>query len=457
MNLPQHTHVFFIGIGGAGMSALAGMLKEKGYKVAGYDRSAGLMTRPLESLGIPIVHQEDVAAIPDGWNNPTVLVIYTPAIPTNSLLLNHFANQGNRIMKRAQLMGELLENTSVLAVAGTHGKTTTSALLIHLLNAANIPANALIGGFSVNLEGNFQSRPNATFTVAEADEFDRSFLTLKPYAAIFNSLDADHLDIYGTEEELKKNYAYFANTVKKDGFILTAPHIELDSQHPHLIPFGTPESGIYAENLQISSGSTRFTLIYEGIALGDFMLPMLGQHNVYNALAALTLCLKLGASVQNLQSGLAGFNGVLRRMQRLVNKPNIVYYDDYAHHPTEIDAAIAALRDAFPDRRILGLFQPHLFSRTRDFWTGFQTSLQHVDELILMDIYPARELPISGINSQVLSQGMTQIPVHLANHDTVLELVKQTVKSGDVVLSIGAGDIDRHCASIANHLNTLFS
>ena len=198
MNLPQHTHVFFIGIGGAGMSALAGMLKEKGYKVAGYDRSAGLMTRPLESLGIPIVHQEDVAAIPDGWNNPTVLVIYTPAIPTNSLLLNHFANQGNRIMKRAQLMGELLENTSVLAVAGTHGKTTTSALLIHLLNAANIPANALIGGFSVNLEGNFQSRPNATFTVAEADEFDRSFLTLKPYAAIFNSLDADHLDIYGT-------------------------------------------------------------------------------------------------------------------------------------------------------------------------------------------------------------------------------------------------------------------
>ena len=231
----------------------------------------------------------------------------------------------------------------------------------------------------------------------------------------------------------------------------------MDSQHPHLIPFGTPESGIYAENIQISSGSTRFTLVYEGIALGDFMLPMLGQHNVYNALAALTLCLKLGASVQNLQSGLADFTGVLRRMQRLVNKPNIVYYDDYAHHPTEIDAAIAALRDAFPDRRILGLFQPHLFSRTRDFWTGFQTSLQHVDELILMDIYPARELPISGISSQELSRGMTQIPVHLANHETLLTLVKQTVKSGDVVLSIGAGDIDRHCFSIANHLNTLFS
>lgn len=456
MNLPKHTHVFFIGIGGAGMSALAGMLKGMGFKVAGYDRSAGLMTKPLEALEIPMIHEEDVAAIPDGWNNPAVLVIYTPAIPANSLLMNHFANQGNRMMKRAQLMGELLENTPVLAVAGTHGKTTTSALLIHLMNAANIPANALIGGFSVNLNGNFQTRSNAKFTVAEADEFDRSFLTLKPYAAIFNSIDADHLDIYGSEEELKKNYTYFANTVKNDGFILTAPNIDLATQFPSVIPFGTPESGIYAENIQYALGSTHFTMVYEGIALGDFILPMLGQHNVYNALAALTLCLKLGASVYDLQSGLADFKGVLRRMQRLVNNSDIVYYDDYAHHPTEIDAAIAALREAFPDRRILGLFQPHLFSRTRDFWTGFQTSLQRVDELILMEIYPARELPISGINSEELSREMDKIPVHLANHTSLLPLVKQTVKPGDVVLSIGAGDIDRHCSSIANHLNTMF-
>jgi UDP-N-acetylmuramate--alanine ligase len=455
MNLPQHTHVFFVGIGGAGMSALAGLLHGHGLKVAGYDRSPGVMTDKLMELGIPIVFEDSIASIPPNWNTPSTLVVYTPAIPKSSILLNYFVNAANKVMKRAQLMGELLKETQVLAVAGTHGKTTTSALLIHLLNASKIPSNALIGGFSININGNFQSVPSARYTVAEADEFDRSFLTLKPFVAIFNSLDPDHLDIYGSEEELRKNYVYFAKAVRNDGFILTAPGVDLGSNHPSIVSFGLPDSPFYAKDIRSADGLTHFTLVHDQEAVADFQLPMLGRHNVNNALAALALCLNLGASLSDLKNGLSQFKGVYRRMQLLVNTTEHVYYDDYAHHPTEIDAAILALRESFPGRRLLGVFQPHLFSRTRDFWAGFQLSLAGLDELILMDIYPARETEIAGVNSQELAQGISGIKVHNASHDSVLPTLKKTLKRGDVVLTIGAGDIDRHTSEIANYLNQI--
>lgn len=437
------------------MSALAGVLHGHGFKVAGYDRSKGLMTDKLQSVGIPVVFEDAIESIPSDWRSSQVLVVYTPAIPTTSILLNHFANSGNRVLKRAQLMGELLKDTQVLAVAGTHGKTTTSALLIHLLNASNIPSNALIGGYSINIDGNFQSVSLAKYTVAEADEFDRSFLTLKPFAAIFNSLDADHLDIYGTEEELRKNYFYFANTVRQEGFILTAPHVQVQTTHPHVASFGMEGCFLFASEIRTENGKTIFNLFYNQESVGDFQLPMLGKHNVNNALAAIGVCLKLGASVSDLRDGLAQFKGVYRRMQMHVNRPDHVYYDDYAHHPTEIDAAIQSLRDAFPHRRLLGIFQPHLFSRTKDFWSGFQNSLSAFDVLILMDIYPARELPLSGISSTALSLGITRIPVYNVSHQSLLSVFKSTLKRGDVVLSIGAGDIDLHCSEIANHLNQI--
>ena len=437
------------------MSALAGLLHGQGLRVAGYDRSAGVMTEKLMGLGIPIVFEDAVAAIPSDWNRPSTLVVYTPAIPQNSILLNFFANAGNRVIKRAQLMGELLKETHVLAVAGTHGKTTTSALLIHLLNASKIPSNALIGGFSININGNFQSVSSARYTVAEADEFDRSFLTLKPFAAIFNSLDPDHLDIYGSEEELRKNYIYFADTVRNDGFILTAPGIHLPSRHPKISSFGMPDSPFNAINRKSVNGVTHFTLVQDQESVADFQLPMLGRHNVNNALAAIALCLKLGASLSDLQEGLAQFKGVYRRMQLLVNRPEHVYYDDYAHHPTEIDAAILALREAFSGRRLLGVFQPHLFSRTQDFWNGFQQSLSAFDELLLLDIYPARERAIAGVNSWELGRGITGIKVHHVTHATLLPTFKSVLMRGDVVLTLGAGDIDLHSSEIANHLNQI--
>jgi len=455
MNAPNYTHVFFIGIGGAGMSALAGLLHGQGLKVAGYDRSRGLMTEKLAELGIQIVFEDSVNQIPSDWNSPTTLVVYTPAIPGSSVLLNYFANSGNKILKRAQLMGDLLKDTQILAVAGTHGKTTTSALLIHLLNASGIAANALIGGYALNIDGNFQSLPSARFTVAEADEFDRSFLTLKPFVAVLNSLDADHLDIYGTEEELRKNYFYFADTVHKDGFILTAPGIVLPSEHPNIYAFGAPNSSCFAQNIHSAEGKTSFALVYLQESLGDFQLPMLGRHNVNNALAALAVCLKLGASASDLKEGLSQFKGVYRRMQLHVNNAEHVYYDDYAHHPTEIDAAVLALREAYPGRRLLGVFQPHLFSRTQDFWTDFQASLNAFDELILLEIYPARELEIPGISSLELSKGISGINVHHSNHRALLPTFKSVLRKGDVVLSIGAGDIDQHCTEIANHLNQI--
>jgi UDP-N-acetylmuramate--alanine ligase len=455
MNLPNHTHVFFIGIGGAGMSALAGLLHGHGVNVAGYDRSPGIMTDKLSHLGIQIVFEDSINQIPAAWNCPTTLVVYTPAIPTNSVLLNYFANGGNRVMKRAQLMGELLKETQILAIAGTHGKTTTSALLIHLLNASKIPANALIGGYSINIDGNFQSIPFARFTVAEADEFDRSFLTLKPFVAVFNSLDADHLDIYGTEEELRKNYFYFADTVRKDGFILTAPGIEIPPVHPSIFSFGTENSPCFARNIRSAEGKTYFTLIYNQETQGDFQLPMLGRHNVNNALAALAVCLKLGASISDLKYGLAQFKGVFRRMQLHVCRPEHIYYDDYAHHPTEIDAAVLALREAYPGRRLLGVFQPHLFSRTQDFWSDFQKSLSAFDELILLEVYPAREKAISGVSSLELGRGISGIKVHNATHSSLMLTLKTILQKGDVVLSIGAGDIDKHCSEMSNHLNQI--
>lgn len=455
MNRPPHTHVFFIGIGGAGMSALAGLLHGQGIRVAGYDRSPGLMTHKLMGLGIQVIFDDSVDCIPAEWNTSNTLVVYTPAIPSNSILLNHFTHSGNQVMKRAQLMGDLLQSTQVLAVAGTHGKTTTSALLIQLLNAAGIPANALIGGYAVNIHGNYQSVPSGAFTVAEADEFDRSFLTLHPFAAIFNSLDADHLDIYGTEEELCKNYMYFADTVRQDGFILTGPGVKLTSTHPKVFSFGMLESPFFAKNIQTQQGLTTFTLVVNQVSVGEFQLPMLGRHNVNNALAAIAVCLQLGASVSDLQKGLAEFKGVYRRMQFHPTSSEHVYFDDYAHHPTEIDAAILALREAFPGRRLLGVFQPHLFSRTRDFWADFQSSLSALDELILLDIYPARENKIPGITSKELGRGIIGIPVHTVEHPSLMPTFKSVLKQGDVVLSIGAGDIDMHCSEIAQHLNQI--
>ncbi len=446
MNRPsEHIAAFdrayFIGIGGIGMSALARYFKLKGWEVAGYDKTPTTITDALEHEGIA-VHFEDLGEnLPAHFTNAEkTLVVFTPAIPKEMKELCFVQASGFTVMKRAQVLGMITRDSKALGVAGTHGKTTTSTMLAHILNESELGCNAFLGGIGSNFNSNFVSHPTSPWTVIEADEFDRSFLQLTPFASIVTSNDADHLDIYGDDTEFLEGFRQYIDLINPEGFAVIHKDIQLTS--PNEIRYGlNADVDFSGNNLRVVNGAFLMdvqtpTEHWEAVELG---IP--GTHNAENALACIAVGTKLGLSEMVLRAALKSFLGVKRRFEYHIRTENRVYIDDYAHHPTEINALLDSVELMYPNKRVIGVFQPHLFSRTRDFFDGFASALSRLDEVVLLPIYPARELPIEGVTSDALLEKITASKKSVRSPQDAISYVGQTENA--IILTIGAGDIDR--------------
>ena len=444
MNLSTYKYYYFLGIGGIGMSAIARYIKDMGYNVAGYDRVRSELCAVLEKEGMLINYEDLEANIPSGINKDNTLIIYTPAIPKDSAQLNYFKNNGFTFYKRSQILGLITENSYNISVAGTHGKTTTSSLIAHLLNFANKPFGAFLGGISTNLGSNYfnsNTKNTQALTVIEADEFDRSFLTLSPNLAIVTSMDADHLDIYGSGDELKKSFFDFIKKIELEGTLFIKQGLDFPTTNSISIKTYGIEKGDYkATNIRIEHGW--FTFDFEGNnQIWKFVqLGIPGIHNIENAVAAIAVCLNLGIEKNVIIEGLKEFKGVKRRFEFIVRQPNFVFIDDYAHHPAELEAFIKSVKLLYPNEKITGIFQPHLYSRTKDFADGFAKSLSLLDVSILLDIYPARELTMEGVTSEIIHKNITSSQKYLTTKEELISLLKKLAPK--ILLTIGAGDID---------------
>ncbi|MBO7529435.1 MAG: UDP-N-acetylmuramate--L-alanine ligase [Bacteroidales bacterium] len=449
--------LYFLGIGGIGMSALARYFKAKGYEVAGYDRTPSPLTHCLENEGISIHYVDDPSLIPENIE----FVVLTPAIPANALELKYLRDKNVRIVKRAEVLGMLSREHKALAVAGTHGKTTTTALVTHILMTADKRMSAFIGGISRNIDSNVViGEDKDEFMVMEADEFDRSFLQLAPFVSIVTSIDADHLDIYGDYEHLVASFNEFVDKTSDDGLVIYHANLPIKTTKKH-VTYGLENADVTAENIRIVDGETQFDFVVTAnsatqsvlsslSATSSLSMRLYGNHNVQNALAAIIMCSYLGVSQEDIRKGLATFKGVQRRFDIRVKNEKHIYIDDYAHHPEEIKAALLAARKVFSDKELTVVFQPHLFTRTRDFMDGFAESLSLADRVILLDIYPARELPIEGVTSAALLERITSKNKMLCSKEELLDTIKSI--EPELVMTVGAGDIDRFVPQIENML-----
>lgn len=450
--LEIYKNVYFIGIGGIGMSALARYFKMKNWNVSGYDKTPSPLTDELIKEGIP-VHFEDLGNnIPSTYSNSEeTLVIYTPAIPASLGEYKYFQNNNFKVLKRAAVLGLITRSSKGLGVAGTHGKTTTSTLLAHILNESHLKCNAFLGGISSNFNTNFVASTTSEFTVIEADEFDRSFLQLTPYASIITSTDADHLDIYGDEATFHKGFQDYANQINPEGFLILRKGLKIDSPAKIQTYAVEEDADFRGQNLRTNDGHFYMDMVTETANWNEIELGLPGIHNAENALACIALCLNLGLSEEEIRHGLASFRGVKRRFEFHIRTPELIYIDDYAHHPTEIKALVSSVRLLYPGQKITGIFQPHLYSRTRDFMQNFANELSQVDELILMPIYPAREEPMEGITSESLLEMCTITDKKVLLPEEVIQHL-QNQETG-VFLTIGAGDIDRIVPKIKSTLS----
>lgn len=436
---------YFIGIGGIGMSALARFFFSKGYEVAGYDKTPSDLTDQLEKEGIA-VHFEDLGEnIPQAYKNTNeTLVVYTPAIPKEMGELV-YVKQNHQVLKRSEVLGLVTQESLGLGVAGTHGKTTTSTLLTHVMHQSSTKCSAFLGGISSNLNSNVLVDSSAKYTVIEADEFDRSFLRLHPFASIITAVDPDHLDIYGTEEIFREGFQEYAN--KHEGKLLvTQAQVQLKNTGFKQLTYGINlEADVKGENLQVQNGTFQMDVIFKTEKWLNVELGLPGIHNAENALAVITLTRELGLTEEEIRFGLKTFKGVKRRFEYHVRTEDLVYIDDYAHHPTEIHALVSSVRLLYPNKKITGVFQPHLFTRTRDFLDGFVSELAQLDEAIIMPIYPARELPIEGVTSEIIVN-------RIGSKARILKPEEVITYASDfengVFLTIGAGDIDRIVPSL---------
>ncbi|PHQ31263.1 UDP-N-acetylmuramate--L-alanine ligase [Leeuwenhoekiella nanhaiensis] len=446
-NLDNISHVYFIGIGGIGMSALARYFKAAGKAVAGYDKTPSGITDALEDLGIAISFEDSAETIPSAFKNKeTTLVVYTPAVPKAHKGYQYFVQQGFDIQKRAAVLGFLTREKFCLAVAGTHGKTTTSAMLGHLMAACDLPVTAFLGGIAENYQSNLIQQ-GEDIVVVEADEFDRSFMQLYPNIAAITSMDADHLDIYGDAESLQQSFRDFAAQVKEDGVLFVKNGLPLDG-----ITVGVEDDSAYtALNIRIENGAYRFDLKHPDGLIEDLVLNLPGRHNLSNAITALAMALRYGCPAEKLAKALFAFKGVNRRFTYRINTDAEVLIDDYAHHPTEIDAVHSAVREMYPGKRVLAVFQPHLYSRTRDFMEDFAASLSQFDELLLLDIYPAREEPIEGVNSRSLLNLITTPRKELVQKQELRE--KLEASEASVKVMMGAGDIGEEILKLTKTLS----
>lgn len=439
---------YFIGIGGIGMSALARYFHAKGFDVAGYDKTPSPLIDELIAEGMEVHFDDRGSELPGAYlDTESTLVVYTPAIPKEMEELV-FVKQAHKVLKRSEVLGLITQSSKGLGVAGTHGKTTTSTMLAYVMSQSSIPCSAFLGGISSNFQSNVLVDPKATYSVIEADEFDRSFLRLSPYASIITAMDPDHLDIYGDEASFHEGFNLYAQKHDSGGLVVYRYGLPLKTASLNTKTYGIETPKAYCNGVNLRYENNGFFVdihcagrVYERVELG---LP--GKHNAENALAVWTLCMELGLTESEIRSGLSTFKGVKRRFEVHLKSEDLVYIDDYAHHPTEIAALVSSVRQQYPSKTITGIFQPHLFSRTRDFLDGFIRELSGLDKAIVMPIYPARELPIPGVTSEVLVAGIGA-KGKLMTPEEVLDWAKQ-IDEG-VILTIGAGDIDRIVPALA--------
>ncbi len=447
MKLEDIHSVYFVGIGGIGMSALARWFKHNGKAVSGYDKTETVLTKKLQGEGIQVHFEDNLDLISSELKESTqgVLVVFTPAIPKEHKELNWLKDQGYEVMKRSQVLGVIAESMTTVAVAGTHGKTTTSSMVVHLLKSAGIDCTGFLGGIATNYETNMiMNDSENSIAVIEADEFDRSFMTLFPDYAIVTAADPDHLDIYGDKEALKNTFRDFIDQVKTNGQLIIKEELAEDLIRKNdltKITYGLIAQGVSIENLKIEDGAFIFDYVSQSNKIEGLKLFVPGYHNVENMLAAITVALMLGASNDSIQKGVASYKGVKRRFEWIINSPELKFIDDYAHHPVEIEAFLKSVRDLFPGKKITAIFQPHLYTRTRDFAEGFSSSLSLADEVILLDIYPARELPIEGVSSQMILNQISIENKFISSKEELINKIKQV--KPEVLLTIGAGDIDK--------------
>ncbi|MDL2255485.1 UDP-N-acetylmuramate--L-alanine ligase [Parabacteroides sp. OttesenSCG-928-K15] len=446
MHLDHIQSLYFVGAGGIGMSALVRYFLSKGKKVAGYDRTSSVLTENLNAEGAEIHYEDNVALIPEWCKNPEeTLVVYTPAVPADHTELTWFRANGFEVMKRARILGEITRNTRGLCIAGTHGKTTTSSMTAHLLKQSHVDCNAFLGGILKNYGSNLMLSDKSDLTVIEADEFDRSFHQLTPYMAVITSADPDHLDIYGDAQSYRESFELFTSLIRPDGCLIMRKDIAVTPRlQPgvRLFTYSSEEGGdFYAGNIRIGNGDIYFDFIGPDVHIKNVRLGVPVKVNIENAVAAMAVAWLNGVTEEELKAGISSFAGPERRFDFRLKRDDIVLIDDYAHHPMELEASILSVKALYPDRKVTGIFQPHLFSRTRDFLDGFAESLSRLDELILLDIYPAREEPIPGVTSQLILDKVTIEQKTLCRKEELLDLMKHN--SYEVVLMLGAGDIDR--------------
>lgn len=430
----NYKNIFFLGIGGIGMSALARYFHSLGKTIYGYDKTSTSLTATLENMGMAVHYTDDLTNIPPDLSKENTLVVVTPAVPKDHAEWNYFIDNGFEIKKRAEVLGLITENTFCFAVAGTHGKTTTTAILGHILHQSGVDVTAFVGGIVENYQSNLIGK-GKTVTVVEADEFDRSFLKLSPDMACVTSMDADHLDIYGDKSHIEESFVAFANKIQDKTQLFTPTDVSLEG-----IKVGfSANDDFRAENIRIENGSYIFDVKTKDGCIQDIRFHLPGKHNVSNALIALSMAKTYGISNEKIKMALESFQGIERRFTYRIKTDNLVLIDDYAHHPTEINAVYQAVKELYPNQKSLVVFQPHLFSRTRDFMDEFAQSLAQFDEVVLLDIYPARELPIEGISSATLLNKIDNKNKQLASKQALEKVIKAA--DAKIIIMLGAGDI----------------
>ena len=450
MKINDLHNIYFLGIGGIGMSALARYFNGLGVEVSGYDRTKTLLTDQLQQEGIQIHFQDDKTQIPEDID----LVIYTPAIPNNLDEFIHLKNIGIPVRKRSEVLGLITNERKTIAVAGTHGKTTVSTLIAHILKNSSIDCSAFLGGISKNYKTNLLISDQSDWMVVEADEFDRSFLQLKPEIGIITSMDADHLDIYENLESLTTNFTQFAEQIKNNGILLIKEGLQSNFTHlsdVQIFTYSVTEgSDFYTSKIRLEKNKYCFDFIYRDKIIRDVTLGIPGLINLENSVVAMAAALMAGVTEQEIKASLPAFSGIQRRFDYQINTADLIYIDDYAHHPEEIKGFVSSVKKIYPNKKILGIFQPHLFSRTRDFADEFANSLEMLDEIILLPIYPAREKPIVGISSKLIFDKINSNNKSLCSGAELIETINRN--TFDIILSMGAGDIDQLVLPIKKHL-----
>lgn len=451
MNTNTLKAVYFVGAGGIGMSALVRYFFSKGKAVGGYDRTASVLTEKLRQEGADIHYEDNVALIPEVFLNPaTTLIVYTPAIPAEHKELTYFREHNFEIQKRAQVLGMITQTERGLCVAGTHGKTTTSTMAAFLLDNSHVKCNAFLGGISKNYGTNLLVSDQSDFVVIEADEFDRSFHWLTPYATVITATDSDHLDIYGTHEAYLESFRKYTSLIRPDGYLIIKKGIDLQpdvKEGVTMYTYSDKEGDFHAENIRIDNGEIFFDFISPLGNIKDVQLGVPVYVNIENGIAAMALAQIGGATAEEIKAAMPQFKGVDRRFDFKLKNDHIVFLSDYAHHPAEIKQSVSSLRMLYPDKKLTAIFQPHLYTRTRDFYKDFADSLSLLDEVILLDIYPARELPIEGVTSKLIYDNLRPgIEKTMCHKEDLIELLK--TKNIEVLITLGAGDVDNYVTPI---------